>query len=448
EEEVFSRLEHEEPFKYKLGEIPAAFYDDPEVDDKICYCIVDGDENDRFSVSGNKDDDKFQLWQDKELDREEKASYELVVQATNCDKEPDYDESLINATAYLPVRVVVGDINDSPVAFMQTLYTAGITTDNQLGDVVLDTIKATTLDIYPNDVMTYAIVKDSWNYDELDHNYDEPSDPFKIDAATAVITLAHNPGDDSSGYIKFKVIVTDPPVDEGPHSSTADVTIQILSQNDQMEFVLAMSKSEFYDKRDEFVKTLEDITGLTAYVDEVATYYDESGAASESLISVFVHFVDEDGDIVGVGAVEDLFDRADTDDVVVLYEEFSVYSIQGRGRREAKPVAAVGRAYILALIIVSIILPIVIVVLVCVWCNEVKKYKRKLRAAKAVAFGEEAIITLSSRESEMNKITVPNTNQYAYEGSNPMWMQTVDANVFDNAAMKDDDEESDTTRQV
>ncbi|XP_014678093.1 PREDICTED: uncharacterized protein LOC106817896 [Priapulus caudatus] len=113
-----------------------------------------------------------------------------------------------------------------------------------------------------------------------------------------------------------------------------------------------------------------------------------------------------------------------------MYQEFQVYKIK-QGNYDDEEEQTLEKTLKLALIIVCIILPVIVITLICIWCSEVNKYKRKLRAANAMAFG--------SRESGLNRVCVPNTNQYAYEGSNPIWMEQYD-HVYANNVKEDEDD--------
>ena len=75
----------------------------------------------------------------KELDREVKSTYQILVKATDdCWNRPDlvrfYDGE---DTSILNVTVHVKDINDNPPKFTRNIFTGGITTDADFGSTIM-----------------------------------------------------------------------------------------------------------------------------------------------------------------------------------------------------------------------------------------------------------------------------------------------------------------------
>lgn len=49
--------------------------------------------------------------------------------------------------------------------------------------------------------------------------------PFEIDPDTGDIKLKFKPRADGKGLIRFKIIASDPPIDQGPHQAMASVEV-------------------------------------------------------------------------------------------------------------------------------------------------------------------------------------------------------------------------------
>ena len=74
---------------------------DPDTNDKVVFEIIDGDPNDRFRI----DDITESLMTNKKLDFEADSSYQLVIQATDDDKESDFARITVN----------INDLNERPI---------------------------------------------------------------------------------------------------------------------------------------------------------------------------------------------------------------------------------------------------------------------------------------------------------------------------------------------
>lgn len=138
------------------------------------------------------------------LDREERASYEFLIIAS--------DAGFPVRSASVSFRLNVTDVNDEPPMFSHRMFTFG-TYENQPSGTEVGTVTAVDSDAPPNDVIHYEIVGSS-------------GDTFRIDSATGRITslkpldredvslylmnvTARNPGTSLQGETQVKVIVAD-----------------------------------------------------------------------------------------------------------------------------------------------------------------------------------------------------------------------------------------------
>ena len=179
-----------------------------------CYFIVGGDGLTAGPGGGGEelfrlDTFTHELTATKPLDRELKANYTLIVQATNeCFKVPPrVDRFDAKDNSLLQVLVGVRDVNDNAPKFAKRIFSGGITTDTDYGTVFMS-VKAVDADVGANAQVNYYLISDVRR--SLSEGLDSiPARPFSVNKRTGEISLAFDPQKDMKGYFEFEVKAND-----------------------------------------------------------------------------------------------------------------------------------------------------------------------------------------------------------------------------------------------
>lgn len=143
------------------------------------------------------------------LDREERANYSLIVQASNdCLREPlrvARFDAKDNSLLQLDVRVQ--DENDNRPRFAKPVFTGGVTTESRFGTVFMQ-VRAVDADAGPNGLVRYAI-RGEQRANEAEALDSVRAEPFAIDEQTGEISLNFDPQRDMKGYFEFDVLAND-----------------------------------------------------------------------------------------------------------------------------------------------------------------------------------------------------------------------------------------------
>ncbi|CAN7993536.1 unnamed protein product [Ixodes hexagonus] len=382
-----------------------------------CYYIVGGNERRRFSL------DLFthQLSASEVLDREEEANYTLLVQASDdCFHEPRpvarFDP---RDNTLLQVQISVLDVNDNPPRFVSPVFTGGVTMEADFG-VVFMAVRAVDLDAGINSVVSYYLVG------EIRRTLSEGLEsltgpPFLINHRTGELSLNFYPQRGMKGYFDLTVVANDT---QGLQDS-ARVFIYLLREDQRVRFVLRLTPEEFRDKMEEFREVLANITGAIVNVDEAKVHENEDGSVDRKKSDLYLHFVNrEDNSIMEVSTVLTLIDK-NIEFLDKLFKEFNVlYSEPADALSDAEREEDQMRTWLIGL---SVFLSVMLALVISLCLAQRSRYERQLKAATASAFG--------SRDSALNRVDVPNTNQHSVEGSNPIWMHS-----YENDWYKEDEE--------
>nr|XP_037269685.1 cadherin-23-like isoform X1 [Rhipicephalus microplus] len=382
-----------------------------------CYYIVGGNEKGRFVL----DIFTHQLSATEPLDREEQANYTLVVRASDdCFHEPRpvsrFDPK---DNTLLQVEITVLDVNDNPPKFVSRVFTGGVTMEADFG-VVFMTVKAIDRDEGINSVVSYYIGG------EIRRTLSEGLEsltgpPFLINHRTGDLSLNFYPQKGMKGYFDFEVIANDT---EGFYD-TASVFIYLLREDQRVRFVLRLTPEEFREKMEEFREVLANITGAIVNIDEYKVHENEDGSVDRKKSDLYLHFVNrDDNSIIEVSNVLTLIDK-NIEFLDKLFKEFNVlYSEPADALSDAEREEDQMRTWLIGL---SVFLSVMLALVISLCLAQRSRYERQLKAATATAFG--------SRDSALNRMDVPNTNQHSVEGSNPIWMHS-----YDNEWYKEDEE--------
>ncbi|KAL1424749.1 hypothetical protein MTO96_019894 [Rhipicephalus appendiculatus] len=337
------------------------------------------------------------------LDREEQANYTLVVRASDdCFHEPRpvsrFDPK---DNTLLQVEITVLDVNDNPPRFVSRVFTGGVTMEADFG-VVFMTVKAIDRDEGINSVVSYYIGG------EIRRTLSEGLEsltgpPFLINHRTGDLSLNFYPQKGMKGYFDFEVIANDT---EGFYD-TASVFIYLLREDQRVRFVLRLTPEEFREKMEEFREVLANITGAIVNIDEYKVHENEDGSVDRKKSDLYLHFVNrDDNSIIEVSNVLTLIDK-NIEFLDKLFKEFNVlYSEPADALSDAEREEDQMRTWLIGL---SVFLSVMLALVISLCLAQRSRYERQLKAATATAFG--------SRDSALNRMDVPNTNQHSVEGA-------------------------------
>lgn len=294
----FINTEHAQPGieKRKLPDT----VDRDEVDDldddptTVCYFIIYGNEDELFSL----DRTTHILSVNKELDRERKQNYTLVIKATeNCLESPlplnissneisrpvssklrkaksemnrftdpltialdeengsteKYEQLMSESSSLIAedptlvkVMVMIQDINDNPPKFAKKIFTGGVSTSADFGTEIMK-LKATDLDVGINAKLSYFQIGKT--HRTLAEGLDTIKDPsFIIEKNSGSVKLNFDPQKEMKGYFDFSVLVKD----KDGFNDTAHVFIYLLREDQRVKFVLRQQSFELRESIDQF----------------------------------------------------------------------------------------------------------------------------------------------------------------------------------------------------
>ncbi|XP_062576156.1 cadherin-19-like [Saccostrea cucullata] len=175
---------------------------------RLSYVLLQGTQN--FEVGENTG-----LIQTRSILDREVADHEMLLVEVR-------DHGTPYKSAVVKVLVHILDVNDNAPVFSRNLYSNLIWAGDRVGQVAMGQITAVDADIGRNAELTYSFV----------HSNTPTCHHFSIDSQSGVIKIAHkfNEGGSHIPACNTSVVVTDGGVP--PLSSTAEVIIVIVSNND------------------------------------------------------------------------------------------------------------------------------------------------------------------------------------------------------------------------
>jgi hypothetical protein len=255
--------------------------DDPTT---VCYFIVHGNEDGLFLL----DRVTHVLSVMRELDREARQNYSLIVKATeDCLNPPqmlnmtasrqpmtsrlrkaksesligddfmqtteeyeefqiETDSMIIDDATLVRVVVLVQDVNDNPPRFTKKVFTGGVSTSADFGHEIMK-IKAIDSDIGVNAKLQFFQVGKI--HRTLAEGLDTIKDPsFLVEKDTGSLRLNFDPQKDMKGYFDFTIIVKD----KDGFNDTAHVFIYLLREDQRVKFVLRQQNTAVREKIDMF----------------------------------------------------------------------------------------------------------------------------------------------------------------------------------------------------
>ena len=118
------------------------------------YRLVSGNQLGRFQLARDVSVPFLYLENTKELDREEKAFYQLRMSVQDGGTPPRY--------GYLTLNITIQDYNDNPPLFDQSDYSSSVNETAPAGTSIIQ-VHATDMDIGANADITYSVINDDYN---------------------------------------------------------------------------------------------------------------------------------------------------------------------------------------------------------------------------------------------------------------------------------------------
>uniref|UniRef100_A0A1I8H1P8 Cadherin domain-containing protein n=1 Tax=Macrostomum lignano TaxID=282301 RepID=A0A1I8H1P8_9PLAT len=429
----------------RVGSIAKA--SDPDVTDKstpICYFMLDPVYY-LFYLNKTSGD----LYVLSALDREAAPQYNLHVIAVGASQCNSTAYEWKNATnhrvkryldttpiAYNPnnatmalIVVNVGDVNDNPPVWKNSIYYGGVRVTDPPSTTVFNFAEfVTDADIGNNSLLTFGMTGPTPDNQKLRTQLASREildSVFTLDNRTGVLKTGDKTyfQETMTGAVSFNVTASD-----SKYLATTMCTIYLLSLEQQLIVVMSGVPANATRIRDAFVSYLSNITGWRIVVDNIVTHKNDDGTADNSKTDMYIHAINlKDNSIVPAATVRDKVDLL-WPEMVAIYKTFGVLQV----KLASQPASSDSILEIMriALIVVACSLAILLFfACVSLWSCR-RMYRRKLKAATAVAFGT---------NGHSNAPRTPGTNMHTYEGSNPIWLEAYNMNQYDNKNFESSD---------
>ncbi|PAA55147.1 hypothetical protein BOX15_Mlig034197g1 [Macrostomum lignano] len=325
------------------------------------------------------------------------------------------------------IVVQIGDVNDNPPVWRSAAFFGGVTVDSPPGTVVLSFSQyVSDADAGNNSALTFGISNIRADTSQLANQLQQ------LGITNTVLSIAANgvlrTGDKTyfqetmSGSLIFNVSVSD-----SRFTSWASCTIYLLSLNQQIVVTLSDNTRGSGAVRDELMAYLSNITGWRIVANNIVTYKREDGTADDTKSDIYIHAINKTTNaIISALTVRDKIDKL-WSELPVLYKTYNVLWV----RLAVQPAPTDSTLEILKIALIAVACGLTVMLFfscVSLWSCR-RMYRRKLKAATAVAFGP---------GGNSDSLKAPGTNAHAYEGSNPIWMDLHNGAQFDNFEFESD----------
>lgn len=279
---------------------------DAGINAKIFYYFVAGNDHESFyldKLHGN-------LYTNAVLDREQNASYTLVVKATNDpnfiidpSQEVVYDET--DPTLAI-VSVTIEDENDTPPRFTREVYYAGVSHEAEV-DRFVRMVRAVDGDAGLNGTLSYSIrASNLFRPSESKSIGSIIPSPFNITQDGKLTTASL-----MAQYRRHRFILQVQAKEEAPPYRVAKcyVNIWVWEREDLVRVVLAQPPEEVVKGQEEIAAILSQVTGGTAVVDEIRYHVDTDNTVKHERTDMLVHVVNRTDQVMAVPVVLKKFDE-------------------------------------------------------------------------------------------------------------------------------------------
>ncbi|KAK8407296.1 hypothetical protein O3P69_002092 [Scylla paramamosain] len=282
-----------------IGQLQAHDPDDG-INAKIFYYLVSGNSHESFYL------DKLhgKLYTNVVLDREQRASYTLVIKATNdpnfiIDPEQEVVHDPEDPTQAI-VTINVEDENDTPPLFLQNVYYAGVSHKAEVERFVR-MVSAVDGDAGINGSLSYSIRAS---------NLFRPGDtkaigsiipsPFNISQDGKLTTASL-----MSQYRRHRFLLQIQAKEEAPpyRIASCDVNVWVWEREDLVRVVLAQPPEEVMQHQEDITAILSKVAEGTAVVDEIRYHVSPDNTINRERTDMLVHLVNQTDQVMPVPMV-------------------------------------------------------------------------------------------------------------------------------------------------
>ena len=189
----------------------------------------------------------------------------------------------------------------------------------------------------------------------------------------------------------------------------AKVQIYLLREDQRVKFVMRSHPAEIRTRMPHFREVLADVTESIVNVDAFKVHESPDGSVDKTKTDVLLHFVNpKDNSVMEVDEVLKLIDYR-TEELDDVFKEFDVLDTEGVDPSYVRT-ASNQDVILYWLLGICIFLVFLLILVICLCIHQRSRYLRKLRAATASAFGDQATDSILNKRE-----IVPNTNRHASE---------------------------------
>ncbi|WAQ95751.1 CAD23-like protein [Mya arenaria] len=330
----------------------------------------------------------------------------------------------INRTT-LWVQVEILDINDNPPVFKRSVLTIGVSRDTgyrtsitNLQDLVTDADATMSVEFHALRTEQY-----------LQNSKLTTTKPFEVfkngTVATNVFFQAN-----MYGYFLIFVQAKENVTGGSPFYANATLRISLINDDQRLKVIIRQSPEAVRAFQVEFIQKLTTATGYRIVVDKIQVHDtgNTEGNVNQNMTDMFIHGEDmKTNETISAVELRRTIDSLADE----LYQFKYFYKVAEivltTSEVEEK---SLENTFKMALILVTVILALLCVAICIIFYISRRQYKRKLKAATALAYGS---------NSDLHKLELPGTNVHAYENANPIYIEKV---LLEEAGEHNDDDDS------
>ncbi|XP_053392678.1 cadherin-23-like isoform X2 [Mercenaria mercenaria] len=416
----------------------------------ICYYIIGGNKevSSHFQL-----DQKGNLTLTKSFDRENLTVpyINMIVMATpSCYADIAIDTSLTSFPpsgyagnlSLLWVQVEIQDINDNPPKFKQSVLTLGVTRDTGFGMSITNLQDLVTDEDATMKVDFAAVCTEHHLQNkklECTSGQNPKSQPFLVFKNGTVATNTYFQAN-MYGYYLIHIQAKENVTGGEPFIANATLRISLINDDQRVKVVFRNTPDIVRSFQVAFTQKLQQTTGYRIVVDKIQTHENRYGLPEINKTDMFIH--GENMKTNETISAQELLRVIDSFAEALLGLRYDYKVLEIVPTTTAKEEQSLEDTFKMALILVTIGLTLLCVGLCIVFYISRQQYKRKLKAATAMAYatahnGTGTIVSQCS-SSDLHKSELPGTNVHAYENTNPIYLEKV---LLEEAGERDDDDD-------
>lgn len=315
--------------------------------------------------------------------------------------------------------------------FTRNWFIAGILPDVQIGEPVINLAEFTKND--GNTSFIFSLGEDFQITPALKDNLDNlKKHPFIVERFDGIILTNTYFQETWTGYINFDVCVN---VSNHAIGDCANATVYLLTDNQRVKIVMNGNPNEISSTFYDFVEFLSNITSTFVGINTIQTHTMDNGNPDLKQTDLFIYSVDPSyQNVYNAMILTNLID-AKYSEFKETFIQFNVTAIMPPVEViEPQSLSSLDRSLIIGFAVVGAFLLLLVFLFCFIFFFCKKKYKRKIKAANAVA-SVSGMVPMSANSFERS-----DRNHYGIEGSNPEWQENVFYNLSDSESRNSSDE--------